>query len=107
MATFRSDDYVSLQIVFMAIFSAIVLLIIAYFFLKAFKKRILGNKISSNKQLINVLESKYIPNLGYLFLISIDDKNFLAINSKLGIKLLQIKEDHKSNFDMDNKEVDL
>lgn len=106
MTAFRHDDYVSMQVLFLAVISAIVLLTLAYIILKIFQKKIVYRNRIENKDSIHVLESKHIPNLGYLFLLSIDGKRFLALNSKFGIKMTQIREEHESSRIMDDEEVD-
>lgn len=93
MTTFRNDDIVSLQLIFIAFFAAIILLVLTYIFLKFFQRKMINSGAKPQEHLINVLETKYVPNLGYLCLVSVNNKEFLALNSKLGIKMLQIKDD--------------
>lgn len=106
MTTFRNEDIVSLQVILIAFFAAIFLLVLAYIFLKLFQRKMMNVGAKPQEHLINVLETKYVPNLGYLCLVSVNKKEFLALSSKLGIKMLQIKDDSKLLSVLESEEVE-
>ena len=87
MNTFRKGDLISLSDQFFILLTTIILLVAVYFILKKLQPYILRNMIPRANQRIKLIESQSLPRLGQVFILAIDQKEFLVVQNKTGISV--------------------
>lgn len=102
MQTFRTTDAISMGYIFYVLFALLVVLAITYgvlLFSREKLKKHLGLK--SEPKRIDVIETKFVPKIGHVCLLSISKKEFLIVSSASGVAISSLSEPSEENVKLD------
>lgn len=92
MSEFRSEEIISLTDLFGILAVTAILLLITYLLLKKIRPGIL-RRIDKHMphQKIELIEKRHIPYLGQVFIISVNNEQFVVVQAKAGISIVPLQ----------------
>jgi hypothetical protein len=99
MSQFRSEELISLTDLFFILTATAILLTIVYVLLKKIKPGVLQQLDKKFSHKIELIEKRYIPHLGQVFIISVESEQFVVVQAKTGVTLAPLKKPETVDID--------
>ena len=93
MQSFRSEDAISAGYILYVLGTLCLILLITYCVLYVSRNRLkifLGKK--NQRKIIELLETKYIPKVGHICVVTISNNKFVVVNSANGVAVSPIND---------------